>query len=223
MPGKRSFPVGQEVFATKKAFIERLRAILNTWNLGAHIAGEDDVLLRAAIVLHPEAEGKIGAGVAHFEVRLNLWRDRIKQRGLWIVRLDGSEIDFSIYMCDPSWANPERMRRYHLNEAAREAVQESVFAYKSARFAEAAICEVTGRALTWAEAHVDHDDPWPFRRILSEWEAGQNGQEVAFRDDGMTFAFRDQDMRAAFRRFHDDRAVLKLVHRDVNLCKPRCA
>ncbi len=63
------------------------------------------------------------------------------------------------------------------------------------------------------DAVVDHSGSWPFSRILAEWSIGRGKIELVGRI-GREFA-RDKD-RADFVRFHDERAVLRIIHRRVN-------
>ena len=75
-------------------------AMLNSYAIGERVSAEDAADLTALLERHDELEEKIGTGIAGFEV--NIPPDDVpqfSQRCFWIVRLDGTKIDFSIGHC----------------------------------------------------------------------------------------------------------------------------
>jgi hypothetical protein len=78
--------------------------------------------------------------------------------------------------------------------------------------------------MTWADAHADHADPWPFRRIKLEWMAehgftADNLPEIASVELSTTLA--DPALAADFKDFHDQRAKIMIVLQRVNLGKKK--
>jgi hypothetical protein len=72
-------------------------AMLNSYSLGDKISEADSLDLGALLNRHNEREEKIGVGVDYFEVEAA--PDSFSGRCFWIVRKDGSRIDFSLRHC----------------------------------------------------------------------------------------------------------------------------
>lgn len=74
--------------------------MLNKYQIGQRVSDEDAVELTALLERHDEKHEKIGTGVAYYEVN-NPPQEypRYTEKCFWIVRTDGSKIDFSIKHC----------------------------------------------------------------------------------------------------------------------------
>lgn len=75
-------------------------AMLNRYAIGERVNADDAADLAALLQRHDERDEKIGNGIAGFEV--NLPPDDVPQfskRCFWIVRSDGTKIDFSYGHC----------------------------------------------------------------------------------------------------------------------------
>jgi len=93
----RAIPVtfGDIHFARKgdaKAF---LRQMLNRYRPGESVAGEDAIVLGHALLRHPEAAAKSGAGISGFEVH----GAEYDTQCFWVRRVDGSLEKFSYQSC----------------------------------------------------------------------------------------------------------------------------
>ncbi|MGR7995086.1 DCL family protein [Xanthobacter sp. ZOL 2024] len=72
-----------------------LNAMLNRYDIGDRVSAADAVILRAALVLHPEAKEKIGSGIRDFSVRSADFGTKC----FWINRTDGTTEKFSHKAC----------------------------------------------------------------------------------------------------------------------------
>lgn len=75
-------------------------AMLNRYGIGDRVSAEDALDLSALLDRHDEVEEKAGTGIAGFEV--NTPPEDVPQfskRCFWVIRSDGSKIDFSIGHC----------------------------------------------------------------------------------------------------------------------------
>lgn len=75
-------------------------AMLNRYRIGEQVSAEDAADLSALLNRHDEFAEKSGAGVTGFEV--NTPPDDVPQfsrRCFWVIRSDGTKIDFSISHC----------------------------------------------------------------------------------------------------------------------------
>lgn len=93
----RAIPVsfGDIQFSRKgdaKAF---LKAMLNRYRPGEVVADEDAIVLRHALLRHPEAASKSGAGISGFEVH----EAEYDTQCFWVRRVDGSLEKFSYQSC----------------------------------------------------------------------------------------------------------------------------
>ena len=76
------------------------KEMLNRYAIGDRVSAADAADLSALVERHDERDEKVGAGIAGFEV--NAPPDDVpqfSQRCFWIVRSDGTKIDFSIGHC----------------------------------------------------------------------------------------------------------------------------
>ena len=83
--------IGAHRFAKKGDAASFLQAILHRYEVGDRVNAADEEVLRAALALHPEADGKVGCGVSHFSVRTADFGTKC----FWINRPDGTTDKFS--------------------------------------------------------------------------------------------------------------------------------
>ncbi len=71
--------------------------MLNRYSVGDTVFEADATELHALLERHDEKDEKTGGGIGHFEVGLP--PDNYAGKCFWIVRKDGTRIDFSIGHC----------------------------------------------------------------------------------------------------------------------------
>jgi hypothetical protein len=90
-----SLAVGSKTFDSKKEALLFCAEILERYGDEARIDEEDSRFLQALLERHPEAQQKIGSGVAHFF--------KAKAKGgtscFYLKRTDGTSDDFSFKRC----------------------------------------------------------------------------------------------------------------------------
>lgn len=75
-------------------------AMLNRYQIGDRVSAEDATDLSALLERHDERDEKVGNGVAGFEVNTPPQDvPQFSKRCFWVIRADGSKIDFSIGHC----------------------------------------------------------------------------------------------------------------------------
>lgn len=143
---KRGILVGERSFRTKTEADAYVRQVRDQYEVGAQVTDADDQqFLLDLLAMHPESPEKIGPGVDHFEVR-----DNGSTVGFWVVRSDGSSIDFSFKKCLRAPGHEEQVRG-----AMRAAVRDQKFAARDAAFAAGDVrCPVTGELLPPETCHV---------------------------------------------------------------------
>ena len=71
--------------------------MLNRYDVGDQVSDADSLDLHALLKRHDEKDEKLGSGVARFEV--DSAPDNFAGKCFWLVRSDGSRIDFSFKHC----------------------------------------------------------------------------------------------------------------------------
>lgn len=74
--------------------------MLNRYGIGEQVSAEDAADLSALLDRHDELEEKVGTGVTGFEISTPPTDvPQFSKRCFWVIRSDGSKIDFSIGHC----------------------------------------------------------------------------------------------------------------------------
>ncbi|MEV8274325.1 DCL family protein [Microbacterium sp. NPDC077184] len=119
-----------------------------------------DLMLREALDLHPEASEKIGGGVDYFYVGLTSDGDKFNVRpdatGIWIKRVDGSEVDFSYRTCIQNHTEESDAK-----EGLRLAVEDRRLSYRDDRIKAGTFAsDVSGIVFSDRnEGQVIYDEP----------------------------------------------------------------
>lgn len=92
---KKPITIGAHYFSKKGDAEQFLKDILKRYEVGDKVSKDDEVVLRAALALHPEAVAKVGCGVSDFSVR----SAEFNTKCFWINRSDGSTEKFAVRAC----------------------------------------------------------------------------------------------------------------------------
>lgn len=212
--------LGQFVFPTKAAAERVIRAIANGAVLGEPLVGAEKELILALLERHRDPKRKIGTGIEYICVRINAYN----QRGFYIRRVGESvDDDFSWTQCLSQPRPIERVR-----SALRRAVQGQIDQARSSHFGTAAtaLCELTGRPITFATSHVHHEAP-TFATLVDEFltSEGVHAQDVVLvaapNVEGAHLATDWHEFGERFAAFHKVHARLLVVHESEHLRLPR--
>ncbi len=204
--------IGNRAFKNKSEAAGYFRRLLS----GGAVTGDAAAELMDLLAMHPDAERKIGPGVERFEVR-----QQGRNRCFWVVRVDGSETDFSFLKClSASRADP--MARFL--SAARRAVAGQARAVRDAAFRDTAtlICPITEEPFTVESCHIDHHPrPFVFWARLFVCARGRIPATRTHEDGQVGEFFADEDDERAWVAFHAAAAEMRAVSAAGNLRKPR--
>jgi hypothetical protein len=218
--GSKGYLIGQYFFKSKKDLLISVRTILHAYTLFSSVSEAHHDFLFNLIACHPEAELKIGAGIKFFEIR-PIPRYKHK-RGFWIIREDGSEVD---------WSYTKII--YPLNQFAlfrrvcRVAIADQLLEYKLKWFREYAkqgsfVCQITGETCSVECAHVDHEAPLTLDALVKAFVAEYqvDVDNVTFQEvvsEGVGYIFDDMALKAQWQAFHQLHAKLRVVSDTANL------
>lgn len=219
MASRKEIIVNNEVFKTKKALQDKVRKILWWYKDGDTVDMFDTPFLIDLFKRHPDADQKIGSGIAEIIVRSN--PVYTQTRCFWIIRTDGSETDISYLECLTETPHHKRFER-----ACRVAIEPSIMKFKRQAFDLAGgflTCPFTGELLTFAGSHADHIAPKTFQSLLADFvktheidveSVGVNGRGA----DGIVQDTLDStDLERAWIAYHDANADIQIVSRTANL------
>jgi hypothetical protein len=207
-----------QVFPTKKAAEDAIRAIRDSVPIGKPIPPAALSFMLDVLERHPDAEQKIGVGVASMYVGVD------REHGtkcFFLTRTDGTETDFSFKHC----LTP-RSPLQDLKSALRAEVAGQVINFRDNAFAEAAdgriTCPITQARITTKESHIDHEPPQTFDIIAKDFIAAQKIDpqkvEILGYEDGATVKrLADRQLAGLWLIYHGLRARLRVVSIRANL------
>lgn len=218
--------VGGIDFATQRELAQHAQAMLRRHADGEIANTADAFFLLQLLARHEIAAEKIGAGVFSFQKRINLYLGTNPTPGWCAIRVDGSEVLFSIYDClrdSPRTIAEKRLAWIKIS--CRTAVSAMMADIKAAAFSSGkpVSCPATGTLLCWIDASVDHAGDWTFSRIVDEWLHSIRDWfwtiEIAPGAGNTSYMFADIKLAEHFISFHNERAQLRIVHRQYNMSR----
>jgi hypothetical protein len=214
-----SVTFGKFTFKSKAAAIKVLREVRDGHPDHMPILDEDTVeLLLGVVAAHPQSRQKAGVGITGFFVARS---PEYPSRCFYLRRIDGTETDFS-------WneAISPTQPLLRLKMACRNAIYGQKKEYKDTEWPMhvdgTKTCPITGEEFDRDTAHVDHQPPQTFSKLVDDW---MNEEGVALGDVGIDHigdmmcvdTFQDDAQRDSWRSFHSKHAILRLVSATGNL------
>ncbi|MEV7418273.1 DUF3223 domain-containing protein [Streptomyces sp. NPDC089919] len=205
--------INGEHFRTQKSLRERVQGIMNSYRYDEIVGESDEEFLRDLITRHPDYEEKAGVGVGGFMVVRTEWNNR----GLMLLRIDGSEIDISWLECLKATPHGQQVRG-----CLRRAVKDQVIAHVTDAFAHGpVVCAVTGDSIGSArDADVDHHKP-VFEELAAGFIQEHGGLEafVIAPDNAAGFSvaeLQDTALVNDWQEYHRKHAKLRVVTKHAN-------
>lgn len=174
-----------------------------------------------------DGSGKIGAGVEHFETRVNVTNGG-RSVGFWAVRIDGSETDFSFIRA----VNEAPKRELEqLADACREAVFREIQSAKSLYFASNAdetgrvTCALSGETVAADESMVEYVGR-RFGQLVKDYALAQGwgttvpaGVVSQAADAQTETIFVSREHLEGFRRFHRGNAKIRVISKTARISR----
>ena len=221
MAKRQTYLVHGEVFRTKSELQERIKRILWRYEDRQTLATDDFEFMLDLLQHHPRAETKMGVGVAHMLVKKNpIYHGT---RSFYLVRLDGTETDFSYLECITPTSKRKKVKM-----ACRALVEPYTMEFKQRFFDErggVAICELTGEKIYFIGSHVDHIPPKTFDALFAQFidyygidiEAIDLKDE--FVDNKIQNELADENLSTLWVKWHNEHAELRVVSKCANLSR----
>lgn len=217
-------------WATRGDAIDHFRDLRDRHPIGVPISDPSDhedllSLLERYDLAITDGPSKIGSGVDHFETRVNITNGG-RTVGLWVVRQDGSETDFSFIRAVN--AAPKREIE-QLADACRGAVFSEILSAKNLYFAIHAdaegyvTCPITGDKVTLCDCRLEYVG-LRFGQIVNSYAEAQGWQTAVPQgvispaaDAQTTTVFVSLEHAEGFRRLHRSAAKILVVSKDARL------
>lgn len=207
------------LFQTKKSLEETIRGIVASYKNEQTLKDEDKNFIVALIEnQHPQAEAKIGPGIARIIVRQNPIYTHT--RGFHLFRVDGTDTDVSWTECLRPTPHHKKVRR-----AMRFLVESQTRAFKQEFFdiGESPYCQITGELINFTDSHVDHVPPLTFDQLVENFftELQLDINSIGLRgdqDDNKYVDLLDDDKLAdRWQEYHLENANLRVISQFANL------
>lgn len=223
MSKREPFIVNGKLFETKDMLKKHIQGIMGKYEDRARLSEDDFDFMVDLLQRHENPEIKIGVGIDYMYVTTNTTYGG-RNREFWLVRIDGSQTDFSFMKC---LKHESRLQKF--KKACRNAVAPTINEFKIECFLEgpSLCCPLSGEVMTLDNnCHVDHEAPNTFDVIVSDFITSTlvNVDEVELltgEDGRVTVDFVDKVLEQKFVEFHNERAKLRLLSRLGNLSLAR--
>ncbi len=209
--------IGDMIFTSKKEALSYFRNILNSYNVDEFIHGNDfrDVSFLVEYGMNEDELLKSGIKeIQIIEVQYNTkcfeitFGDEYKHTFSYIYAINGKRKPLTKFTI-----------------ACRNTIQEDLHRVKKKYFDEYSKkskvkCQETGVLSSWDEINVDHRQPNTLSIIIDRYiELNSiNVNDVVYqRDDINRIIFLDKKITVSFRKYHKEKANLRIVRKEINL------
>jgi len=209
--------IGDKEFKYKKDALNYYKAILNSYEPPYTVNEKDFRDLVGLIEFRPDKEKKIGCGIESIQVI----EVRYKTKCFELTRKDGSREIFSYLSC----INGKSQPLSKFNNTCRETIGEDLRNVKLTFFKKYSSkgevkCQETGELCKWEELNVDHRQPNTFSvivdRFIEVYKIDINNVQYKEIMDGV-YHFLDIELAENFKKYHREKANLRLVKKSKNL------
>lgn len=215
--------IGRLNFKYKKDVTAHFKKILNSYNFQETLNKDDFNDVLNLLKIHPKATEKIGPGIK----KIIVVEARYKTKCFNAIRIDLSSEIFSYIKC----INGSLPPLSKFSKTCRDVVSEDLRLVKLSFFKGKSKkgrvkCQETGKLSLWEELNVDHRQPNTFSIIVDRFielnRIDLTSVEYIESIDNV-YSFKDEGLTEKFRKYHKDKANLRLVRKDKNLSRSHLA
>jgi len=215
---REKIKIGKREFATKNNALNHYKTILNSYKVGELLNDSDFEDVLELLETHPDKKEMMGLGI--IKVRIAKIQ-HYNTKSFELVRLDGSAVFFSYIQR----INAPKTNFTKFSEACRRTIQEDIRNVKCAYFKEFSKkgkvkCQETGDLVRWEDLTVDHRQPNTFSVIVDRFIELNNLhlENIEYIEvDGDVNELADSELKEKFRQYHNEKANLRIVRKNLNL------
>ncbi len=209
--------IGSKEFRTKKSALDYYKKILNSYNFGEELNEQDFTDVLKLLELHPNPKEKKGVGIA----KVRIAKVRFNTKSFELVRYDNSATLLSY----TKRINSPKSRFSKFLKVCRNTVQNDLIQVKQSYFDQFSKkgrvkCQESQELLSWEELNVDHRQPNTFSVIVDRFiELNKiDVEKIKYRSvSGAPDEFEDDELSDKFRKYHKEKANLRIVSKNLNL------
>lgn len=214
---RKPIKIGEIEFATKKDALTHYKAILNSYDFGNELETNDFNDIMNLLETHPQVNEKIGVGIDKVRVA----KVQYNTKSFELVRTDGSTEFFSY----TKRINSPKTNFTRFREACRQAIQDDLRNVKLDYFEKHSKkgrvkCQESKELAKYEELNIDHRQPNTFSVIVDRFIELNNldiEKNEYIQVDGGPNELKDDKLKQDFRKYHQDKANLRIVKKDLNL------
>lgn len=214
----KAVQIGKLIFKTKKEALEYFKKILNSYKSGGKLNSNDFNDVCELLSIHVKSNEMIGTGIKEIEITED---PKYKSKCFNLIRIDLSTSIFSYINC----INGEASALTKFNRACRDCVIEDLKNVKLEYFKENSVngkvkCQETGELCKWEELNTDHRQPNTFSVIIDRFiEIKQlDITQIEYNEIiDSVYTFKDEKLAEDFRKYHKEKANLRIVKKEKNL------
>lgn len=209
--------IGEIEFATKKDALTHYKTILNAYNFGEELTTSDFNDIMNLLETHPRRKEKIGVGID----TVRITKVQYNTKSFELVRIDGSTEFFSY----TKRINAPKTNFTKFREACRQAIQDDLRSVKLDYFEKhskkgQAKRQESNELAKYEDLNVDHRQPNTFSVIVDRFIElnNLNIEKIEYTQvDGGPNGLKDDKLKQEFIKYHQDKANLRIVKKDLNL------
>jgi hypothetical protein len=214
---RKPIKIGEIDFAAKKDALIHFKSILNSYDFGEELNTNDFNDIMNLLETHPKVKEKIGSGIDKVRVA----KVQYNTKSFELVRNDGSTEFFSY----TKRINAPKTSFTKFKEACRQAIQDDLRNMKLAYFEKHSKkgqvkCQESKELAKYEELNIDHRQPNTFSVIVDRFIELNNLdiEKIEYiQVDGGPDELKDDKLKQDFRKYHQDKANLRIVKMDLNL------
>lgn len=207
------YSIGNLQFSTKT----NAKKMVSEWlqhSYSGYVATDEDLKwIIPLFKMHPRFEDKGGLEMVGIEIGFASTAFHFN-----VVLENGMRTDFSYIKCMNGYANT---KKHDVMIAMRDIIRPQIMAYKRRLFSDGnVVCSVSGMTLHEVDLHIDHHfELMPFKKIVDDFLNKENitVDDIPIVSLGVTHDIDDHELRQRWYDFHEKKAILRPVHKHINL------
>lgn len=214
---RKPIKIGEIEFATKKDALTHYKTILNSYDFEEELTANDFNDIMNLLEIHPRVKEKIGVGIEYVRIA----KVQYNTKSFELVRIDGST-EFISYT---KRINAPKTNFTKFREACRQAVQDDLRNIKLEYFKKHSKkgkvkCQESKELAKYEELNVDHRQPNTFSVIVDRFIELKkiDIEKIEYIGiGGGPNELKDDKLKQEFRMYHQDKANLRIVKKNLNL------